>query len=74
MGRIHAGLAIAAAIGGFTGAVGSDSGGNKAVCGQYGTTVEFVRTPTDAATQAKREEKLVLILHVSGHFETPEFT
>jgi hypothetical protein len=33
-----------------------------------------VPTPTDAAMQAKRDEKLVLVLHVSGHFETPEFT
>jgi hypothetical protein len=74
MGRIHTWLAIAVVIGAITAAMGTDSGGQKPVCGRYGTTVEFVPTPTEAATQAKREEKLVLILHVSGHFETPEFT
>ena len=74
MGRIHAWLAIAVAIGAFSAAKGSDSSGKKPACGRHGTTVEFVPTPTDAAAQAKREKKLVLILHVSGHFETPEFT
>ena len=27
-----------------------------------------------SSAKAQREEKLVLVLHVSGHFETPEFT
>lgn len=42
-------------------------------CG-YGTTIEFVDTPKEAAAEAKKAEKLVLILHVSGHFEDPRFT
>lgn len=42
--------------------------------GCYGTAVEFVDTPKEAAALAKKQEKLVLVLHVSGHFETPEFT
>lgn len=45
------------------------------VCGgDFGTAVKFVKTPTDAAKQALKEEKLVLVLHVSGMFEDPQFT
>jgi hypothetical protein len=47
---------------------------DKPACGSHGTTIEFVDTPRDAATQAKKEEKLVFVLHVSGHFEDPRFT
>jgi hypothetical protein len=36
--------------------------------------VEFVRTPSEAARLAKKEQKLVFVLHVSGHFEDPTFT
>ena len=43
-------------------------------CGDYGTTVHFFKTPSDAATQAKKDQKLVMVLHVSGNFENPEFT
>ena len=46
----------------------------EATCGKYGTNVEFVGTPSEAAQQAKKEHKLVFILHVSGHFEDPRFT
>lgn len=42
--------------------------------GSCGTAVEFVDSPKDAAALAKKEEKLVLILHVSGNFEDPRFT
>lgn len=42
-------------------------------CG-FGTAVEFVDTPRDAAALAKKQEKLVFVLHVSGHFEDPRFT
>ena len=38
-------------------------------CGGYGTSVDFEETPKLAADKAKQEEKLVLILHVSGDFE-----
>ena len=47
---------------------------DKPTCGSHGTTIEFVDTPRDAATQAKKEEKLVFVLHVSGYFEDPRFT
>ena len=46
----------------------------KGTCGQFGTTVEFVSTPSKAARIAKKEEKLVFVLHVSGIFEEPRFT
>ncbi|MDB5308115.1 MAG: hypothetical protein JWO38_2317 [Gemmataceae bacterium] len=42
-------------------------------CG-YGTKLRFVDTPKDAAAKAKLEQKLVFVLHVSGHFEDPRFT
>jgi hypothetical protein len=40
----------------------------------FGTTVKFVESPKEAAAQAKADEKLVMILHVSGNFEDPRFT
>jgi hypothetical protein len=45
-------------------------------CGsrQYGTTVEWAGTPSEAAAIAKEKEKLVFVLHVSGYFEDPKFT
>jgi hypothetical protein len=46
-----------------------------AVCnGDFGTNVKFLKTPSDAARQALKEEKLVFVLHVSGDFEDPDFT
>jgi hypothetical protein len=45
-----------------------------AACGNHGTSVEFVDSPSEAARRAKQEQKLVFVLHVSGHFEDPRFT
>jgi len=45
-----------------------------ATCGNYGTTIEFCKTAQSAAAQALKEEKLVMVLHVSGNFEDPTFT
>jgi hypothetical protein len=42
-------------------------------CG-FGTKLEFVDSPKEAAAIAKKEQKLVLVLHVSGHFEDPGLT
>ena len=42
-------------------------------CG-YGTKIDFVVTPKVAAALAKKQEKLVMVLHVSGHFEDPGLT
>ena len=46
----------------------------KKGCGTFGTQVEFVATPSEAARQALKEEKLVFVLHISGHFEDPGLT
>jgi hypothetical protein len=43
-------------------------------CGKFGTQVNFVDTPSEAARQAAKEQKLVFVLHVSGLFEDPRFT
>jgi hypothetical protein len=43
-------------------------------CGKHGTTVAFEDSPTEAAKKAKKQEKLVLVLHVSGLFEDPKLT
>ena len=42
-------------------------------CG-HGTKIHFVDTPKEAAAQAAKEQKLVFVLHVSGHFEDPGLT
>ena len=43
-------------------------------CGDHGTTLSFASSPAEAARRALQEEKLVFVLHVSGNFETPEYT
>src|SRR5262245_7759899 len=43
-------------------------------CDKFGTTIDFVRSPAVAFDRAEREGKLVLVLHVAGHFEDPGFT
>lgn len=40
----------------------------------FGTAIQFVDSPKEAAARAKKDEKLVMILHVSGNFEDPRFT
>ncbi|HMC65092.1 MAG TPA: hypothetical protein VKI65_09135 [Gemmataceae bacterium] len=48
---------------------------DKEVCtGDFGTAVHFLKTPSEAAKQALKEQKLVFVLHVSGDFEDPDFT
>jgi hypothetical protein len=42
--------------------------------GDYGTSIEFEETPKAAAERAKKEQKLVFVLHVSGYFEDPGLT
>jgi len=46
----------------------------KAGCAKHGTQVEFVDTPKEAAELAKKQEKLVFVLHLSGVFEDPNLT
>lgn len=43
-------------------------------CGGYGTAVDFLDSPAEAAKKAAKEQKLVFVLHVSGNFEDPQFT
>ena len=40
----------------------------------YGTAIEFLSQPTEAARQALHENKLLYLLHVSGNFEDAKFT
>jgi hypothetical protein len=42
--------------------------------GDYGTSVHFEKNPKEAAKKALKEEKLVLVIHISGHFEEPDYT
>lgn len=46
----------------------------ESTCGDYGTSIHLEDTPAAAAKKAKEEEKLVMVLHVSGHFEDPALT
>ena len=41
---------------------------------RFGTQVKFVDTPSEAGRLAAKDEKLVLVLHVSGQFEDPRLT
>jgi hypothetical protein len=43
-------------------------------CETHGTSVFFVESTADAARYALEEEKLLFVLHVSGHFEESDFT
>lgn len=45
-----------------------------ACAGDFGTTIDFMHSPAEAAKWARQEGKLVFVLHVSGHFEDPRFT
>jgi hypothetical protein len=46
----------------------------EGTCASFGTSVDFVSTPSKAAELAKKQQKLVFVLHVSGKFEDPRFT
>ena len=68
-------LAFAMALGLATNAVAKPPLEFKEpTCGEFGTSVHFEESPADAAKKALKAEKLVLVLHVSGHFEDPRFT
>lgn len=60
-------LALAAAL------AATATAADGPTCG-FGTAVAFVDTPREAAALARTQEKLVFVLHVSGHFEDPQFT
>ncbi len=57
------------------GAPEQPAGGKTSVtCAKYGTSVNFVDNPREAADLARREKKLLLVLHVAGNFEDDKFT
>ena len=43
-------------------------------CSNLGTQITFLHHPPDAFRQAARENKLVLLVHLSGNFEDQAFT
>jgi len=67
-----AALVVAASLAGAQDAKSPNCKG----CGkeEFGTSIRWEGNPADAATKAKKEEKLVFVLHVSGYFEDPKFT
>ena len=68
------GAAVVAAVG--VGAANARSPVVKepAPCGDHGTSIYMEDTPAAAAKKAIKDEKLVMILHVSGQFEDPKLT
>lgn len=42
--------------------------------GSVGTAIDFLDSPSEAAKEARKDGKLVFVLHVSGTFEDPRFT
>jgi hypothetical protein len=67
-----AGLCLATLV--AAGPVSAGEKASKPTCGSHGTTIDFLDTPREASEQAKKEGKLVFVLHVSGNFENPRFT
>lgn len=68
---------IVAGLAGPSGAGGLKKGGlglQPETCGDHGTSVHFEKSVKDAAKKALKEEKLVLAIHISGHFEEPDYT
>ena len=72
--RTAIGLCLAPLVGLAPPACAADKDKTEGFCASFGTSVEFVSTPSAAAAQAKKEQKLVFVLHVSGNFEDPRFT
>jgi len=68
--RATAGLAVCFALIGGQAALGAE----KTEIGSYGTTVDFYSSPNKAAAAAKKEQKLVMVLHISGVFEDRNLT
>ncbi|MCE9533020.1 MAG: hypothetical protein K8T89_18130 [Planctomycetes bacterium] len=68
------GAFLALVIGGTAAAEPKPTLKEEASCGDYGTSVRFEDTPVEAAKVAKKDGKLVMVLHISGHFEDPGLT
>jgi len=65
-------VALSFALRAGQGQIKTVQGSERTAC--HGTTVDFVDTPAAAAKLAAKQKKLVFVLHVSGHFEDPNFT
>lgn len=75
MKSILSGLALMVGFGLCVGLAHADkTPPEEATCGEFGTSVRFEKSPSEAAKRALKEEKLVFVLHISGHFEDSEFT
>lgn len=72
------GLALTALLAGpalhWAAAQPAEKSDKATTCSKHNTSVDFFDTPSEAATQAKKEGKLVLVLHISGIFEDPKLT
>lgn len=66
--------AIVAAVGFGGSARAKPPATKESSCGDYGTSIFMEDNPIAAAKRAEKEEKLVMVLHVSGHFEDPKLT
>jgi hypothetical protein len=69
-----AGLIPALALSGVRPTEAKDKPAAESTCGDHGTSVIFEATPRAAAKKARKDKKLVFILHVSGLFEDPKLT
>jgi len=67
-------LGAATVVAGSAAADDKAKGPGEPTCKTYGTSVHFEQTPSAAAKRAEKEEKLVLVLHISGIFEDPNLT
>ena len=65
---------LAASLAAVPARAGADESCGKCGNQSYGTSIEWSGSASEAAAKAKRTEKLVFVLHVSGHFEDPKFT
>ena len=66
-------MGLAIAVAGAEG-VPKEKKTEEATCGEFGTSVHFEKTPSLAARKALEQEKLVVVLHVSGEFEDSGLT
>ena len=73
-------MAIGLLAAGLCGAARADDpkaakkGFGPETCGDHGTSVKFEKSPKEAAKKALKEEKLVLVIHISGYFEEADYT
>lgn len=61
-------------VGGIKAKIKATKPAKTEACGEHGTSLHFEESPSDAAKRAMKEEKLVMVLHISGYFEDPAFT